>query len=96
MKTTIDLHDELVRAFKLHAARRSLKLNATAVAILRSQLGAKKNRAEKSLPKTLPLMPARPLPTPRVKPMSAQAMSDYIKQADLDAEKEGYEKASGH
>ena len=96
MKTTIDLQDGLVRAFKLYAARRSLKLNATAVSILRSQLGAKKNRDEKSLPKTLPLMPARPLSTPRVKPMSAQAMSDYIKQADLDAETEGYEKASGH
>ncbi len=96
MKTTIDLPADLVRAFKLHAAHHGLKLNATAVAILRAQLGEDTPRARKPLPKTLPLMPVRPLPAPRIKPMSAQAMSDFIRQADMDAVTEPYEKALGH
>lgn len=96
MKTTIDLPAELVRAFKLHAVHRGLKLNTTAVAILRAVLEEKAPRAQKSLPKTLPLMPVRPLTAPRIKPMSAQAMSDFIKQADLEADTERYEKAFRH
>lgn len=96
MKTTIDLPAELVRAFKLHAVHRGLKLNPTAVAILRATLEEKTPRAQKSLPKTLPLMPVRPLTAPLIKPMSAQGMSDFIKQADMDADTEHYEKAFGH
>ena len=98
MKTTIDLPADLVRAFKLHAVHRGLKFNTTAVAILRAKLELQEHapRARKSLPKTLPLMPVRPLTAPRLKPMSAQAMSDFIKQADLEADTERYEKAVGH
>ena len=96
MKTTIDLPAELVRAFKLHAAHRGLKLNTTAVAILRAALEGKTPVARKPVPKTLPLMPVRPLTAPHLNPMSAQAMSDFIKQADLDADTERYEKAFGH
>lgn len=96
MKTTVDMPDELVRAFKLHAAQRGRKLNATVVAILRIQLEETAPRARRPLPKTLPLMPVRLLKTPAPKPMSAQAMSDFIKQAELDAATERYEKAFGH
>ncbi len=96
MKTTVDLPNELVRAFKLLTVQRGRKLNATAVAILGKQLEETAPRAGRPLPKTLPLMPVRPLKTPAPKPMSAQAMSDFIKQADLNADTERYEKAFGH
>lgn len=96
MKTTIDLPSDLVRAFKLHAVHHGLKLNTTAVAILRATLEQQTPRAQKSLPKTLPLMPMRPRSAPRLKPLSAQEMSDFIKQADLEADAVLYEKAFGH
>lgn len=98
MKTTIDLPADLVRAFKLYAVHHGLKLNTTAVAILRAklELPEKTLRAKKPLPKTLPLLRVRPLTAPRVQPMSAQAMSDFIKKADLEADTERHEKPVGH
>ncbi len=96
MKTTVDLPADLVRAFKLHAVHHGLKLNTTAIAILRAQLEQKTPQARKSLPKTMPLIPARPLTAPRIKPMAAQTMSNFVKQADMDTDTERYEKAFGH
>jgi plasmid stability protein len=98
MKTTIDLPSDLVRAFKLRAARNGRKLNTTAVAIFRAQLEQREEtrRAPKSTLKTLPLLKARPLSKARVKRMSARQMSDFIKEAEQETEIERHEKAFGH
>jgi hypothetical protein len=98
MKSTIDLPPDLVRAFKLHVAHHGLKMNTTAVAMLRAQLQRREETrsARKSVPKRLPLLKVRPLATARVRRMSAQQMSDFIKEAELEIDTARHEKAFGH
>ena len=87
MKTTIDLPDDLILEMKLRAVRKNRKLKDLAADLIRSALFPRKlieSESVNSLPRTLPIMQARPSPEKRpATAMTPQQMSDWVKEADL-------------
>jgi len=95
MKTTIDLPENIVRSLKLRALHDGKTLQVLAAELLRmAPVRAPSARAKgRIVPKNLPVIAALSLAgeKPKPKPMTAQQMSDWLKQADLDLEAEHHE-----
>lgn len=96
MKTTINLPVEVVRGLKLHAVRHGRKMRETALEVLRAGTASVSNTRPILKLKTLPRIKARRIKSAGVNRISAQEMSDWVKQADLQGETDRYEKAFGH
>jgi hypothetical protein len=93
VKTTIDLPENIVRGLKLRALQDGKTLQALAAELLRmTPARSPSARAQgRIVAKNLPVIAARPLAKAKPKPMTAQQMSDWLKQADLDLEAEHHE-----
>ena len=93
MKTTIDLPESIVRGLKLRALHDGKTLQVLAAELLRmTPTTSPSSRARgRTVPKNLPVIAARPLAKAKPKTMTAQQMSDWLKQADLDLEAEHHE-----
>jgi plasmid stability protein len=95
MKTTLDIPDELLARLRERAARDGRDIDQLAASLLADALVSPAQNGAALVPKTLPLIKARPAEL-SVKPVTGQEFSDFIKELEQQHEVERYERAFGH
>lgn len=98
-RTTLDLPDDLFRRLELRAAHDGRTPAQVAADLLAAGLPAEASSepaAAAVVAKHLPLIKARPASPADMKHLSGQALTDWLKDVDLQLEVERYEKAFGH
>jgi len=101
MKTTLDLPEDLAAELKRRAAAAGRTPEQLAADLLAAGLSPGQAAGDDShqgavVPKHLPLIKARPAVPAGAKHLSGQALTDWLKEIDLQSEVERYEKAFGH
>lgn len=99
MKTMLNLPDEVVHRLEERAVRDGRSPEEVAAELLSAALPSELQGAATSghvVPKTLPLIKARPAELSHPKALSGQEWCDWIKEVEMQEEVERYEGAFGH